>query len=354
MKALWKGREAALRFYSSYDAYCRAAIKFAAAFLTFTAVNAAFGYAVPMSGLLILIAAAFCSFLSSNVLIVLGAVFLERQFWGVSPEAALAGAVVILIWLLLYFSFLPGKGYAVAAAAVMLGVKLPFAVPVVCGLLMGPGAAAGILMGTAAYYLASDLGQKGQVSQEWGAEMLERLLERFHTLLLNQEMLVMIVVLLAVFFVVYLIRRIPVSYSWQIGILSGVLVYGLLLGMNRLLTGGEASLFDAAADLFLGILSSLAVCFFRFYPDYRRVQRLQFEDDDYYYYVKAVPKLKYEEDAPRPDEEEAPDRKERLNGENLPDMEVWTDEEWPAGEALPGQAGAFGKGRMSRKGEERE
>lgn len=31
--------------------------------------------------------------------------------------------------------------------------------------------------------------------------------------------------------------------------------------------------------------------FFLFHVDYKRTERLQFEDDEYYYYVKAVPKI---------------------------------------------------------------
>ena len=31
--------------------------------------------------------------------------------------------------------------------------------------------------------------------------------------------------------------------------------------------------------------------FFKFFVDYRRTEKVQFEDDEYYYYVKAVPKI---------------------------------------------------------------
>jgi len=34
--------------------------------------------------------------------------------------------------------------------------------------------------------------------------------------------------------------------------------------------------------------------FFRVVLDYTSVEHVQFEDDDYYYYVKAVPKVKYD------------------------------------------------------------
>ena len=35
----------------------------------------------------------------------------------------------------------------------------------------------------------------------------------------------------------------------------------------------------------------LAVEFFAFNLDYSRTEKVQFEDDEYYYYVKAVPKV---------------------------------------------------------------
>ena len=39
---------------------------------------------------------------------------------------------------------------------------------------------------------------------------------------------------------------------------------------------------------------ALVLKFFFFNVDYKRTEKVQFEDDDYYYYVKAVPKLQME------------------------------------------------------------
>ena len=39
-------------------------------------------------------------------------------------------------------------------------------------------------------------------------------------------------------------------------------------------------------------MAAYVVQFFRMSLDYTGVRKLQFEDDEYYYYVKAVPKLK--------------------------------------------------------------
>ena len=46
--------------------------------------------------------------------------------------------------------------------------------------------------------------------------------------------------------------------------------------------------------MIIGSVFSAAIAFvlqfFFFNLDYSRIERLQFEDDDYYYYVKAIPK----------------------------------------------------------------
>ena len=38
-------------------------------------------------------------------------------------------------------------------------------------------------------------------------------------------------------------------------------------------------------------LIALVMQFFQFNLDYARTEKVQFEDDEYYYYVKAVPKM---------------------------------------------------------------
>ena len=88
-----------------------------------------------------------------------------------------------------------------------------------------------------------------------------------------------------------LIRRLSVSHAWSIAIVSGVVILltAFFLGMS--LYGVSIS----ALPLFLGCtgagLLAALYQFFVFSVDYTRTEYTQFEDDDYYYYVKAVPKL---------------------------------------------------------------
>ena len=97
--------------------------------------------------------------------------------------------------------------------------------------------------------------------------------------------------LAAAVIVVFFIRRLETAHSWTIAIIAGnvMILFVLLFGDMQ---------FDTNLDLqkvFIGVGLSLIleflVEFFCFMVDYTRIESVQFEDDDYYYYVKAVPKV---------------------------------------------------------------
>ena len=52
---------------------------------------------------------------------------------------------------------------------------------------------------------------------------------------------------------------------------------------------------SSIGGVILGSLAAIAMAmvvqFFKFNLDYSRTEKVQFEDDEYYYYVKAVPKM---------------------------------------------------------------
>ena len=91
--------------------------------------------------------------------------------------------------------------------------------------------------------------------------------------------------------VVYLIKSLAVAYAWTIAIAAGVVVElaVVFFGNSRM----DVNL--SVGSMIVGILVSMVLAFvfefFVFAVDYTRTEYLQFQDDDYYYYVKAVPKV---------------------------------------------------------------
>ena len=100
---------------------------------------------------------------------------------------------------------------------------------------------------------------------------------------------------LAAFFitsmVVYLIRRQSINYAWRIALFVGNMTELVILIVGYILLDMTDQALWVLAGILLSVVVSLVLEFFFYNLDYSRVERVQFEDDEYYYFVKAVPKV---------------------------------------------------------------
>ncbi|MGN1171216.1 MAG: hypothetical protein ACI4SZ_06135, partial [Lachnospiraceae bacterium] len=110
-------------------------------------------------------------------------------------------------------------------------------------------------------------------------------------LLNNKMMLVTLVAFAAAVLTVYFVRRLQVDHAWTIAMVAGALVSVIILLAGDLKYDTNISIIETVigAAVSLGIVKILE--FFVFNVDYSRTEYVQFEDDEYYYYVKAVPKI---------------------------------------------------------------
>ena len=110
-------------------------------------------------------------------------------------------------------------------------------------------------------------------------------------ILSNKEMFVMVIAFAVTVILVYIIRRMNIDHAWTIAIIVGGLADILILLIGDLMYTTNISIIG----IILGSVVAFAVVkvlqFFVFNVDYARTERVQFEDDEYYYFVKAVPKV---------------------------------------------------------------
>ena len=91
--------------------------------------------------------------------------------------------------------------------------------------------------------------------------------------------------------VVFFIRRLETAHSWTIAIILGTVVELFVLLFGDMQYDTNIDLQKVFISVFLSLIIEFLVEFFCFMVDYTRIENVQFEDDDYYYYVKAVPKV---------------------------------------------------------------
>ena len=93
------------------------------------------------------------------------------------------------------------------------------------------------------------------------------------------------------FFIVYAIHRASMDHAWKIAIVVGIIANLVVVVAGDIVLGVHTSygmlVGGSVASLVIGLILEV----FYFSVDYSRSEKLQFEDDEYYYYVKAVPKL---------------------------------------------------------------
>ena len=90
--------------------------------------------------------------------------------------------------------------------------------------------------------------------------------------------------------VVYLISRTSADYSWRIGDAAGAAAYILIMILGGMFLNINISIGSVIIAGILAAVIGLVIEFAALGVDYSRSETTQFEDDEYVYYVKAVPK----------------------------------------------------------------
>lgn len=293
MTVLLELRESLKSFYTRYDIYITPLTKCIIAFITFSIINTNIGFMEKLNNpALAAIFALACSFLPKNAIIIIAAVFMTVHFYAVSLPVALVSLVFIVLMFLLYYRFSPKESYIVILTPAAFLLNIPFAVPIIGGLLGNPLTAVPVAFGTVLYYLMNCVKQNSSVIiNSEASNMLQTYTYIIDNIVNNKNMIVCILAFTATILVVYSLRRMSVDYSWSIAIILGattnvliMLICDYMLNINNSITG-------LIAGTLISIIIAFVVHFFAFNVDYTRTEHVQFEDDEYYYYVKAVPKI---------------------------------------------------------------
>ena len=142
-----------------------------------------------------------------------------------------------------------------------------------------------------AYFLTYIQNNASSLSSYEDADMISRIRLVVDGLLGNKAMFATIVVFAIVLILVYVIRRRQIDYAWTIAVITGGVAELVLLFITELTVGLDFSIIGMMFGCILSVLIGLFLQLFAFHVDYKRTENVQFEDDEYYYYVKAVPKV---------------------------------------------------------------
>ncbi|MGN1180962.1 MAG: hypothetical protein ACI4SD_07085 [Suilimivivens sp.] len=280
-------------FISKYEVYLKPLLKLVLALAALMMINGKIGYMPRLDNIsIVLMVALMCSFMPMNFIIFVAAAFIVLHMYALSLECAAITLVVFLVLFLLYFRFSPKDTLVVLLTPMSFMLGIPYVIPLTMGLIGTPASAISVGCGVVVTYLINYIADTASVlnSMETDdiATRIRFLIDGFMD---NKSMIMMIAAFAVTIIIVYLVRRLSVDYAWTIAIIAGALADVMILLIGDLLFDTNVSIIG----LIIGTVFSVAVAkiveFFAFHVDYSRTEKVQFEDDEYYYYVKAVPKI---------------------------------------------------------------
>ena len=280
-------------FYSRFEMLLIPVIRFTLSLVTFLIISRNVGFMNRLNSPVILVVLALaCSIMPYGIEVIIAGGLILSHISTVSIELTLILSVCMLMVAVLYYGFQPGDSYLLLITPIFYILKIPYAVPLLVGLSKTPVAAVPVGCGTFIYYILQYVKQNaGVLTNDASLDITQKYVQIMKSMISNKLMMLMIVACVTGVLVVYLIRRLSIDYAWMIAI-----VVGAIAQLTVIFIG--VYIFDVSApmvELLLGTLGSMLIAgiynFLIFSVDYSRTEYTQFEDDDYYYYVKAVPKL---------------------------------------------------------------
>ena len=293
MTSLLVFKEYLKKFYSSYEIFITPVLKFLLAGLSLLIINSSLGFMERInSTAIVLIVALMCSFLPAGFMLFFAALFILLHFYSLALEVAVVGLALFLVMFLMYFRFSPKDTLIVLLTPISFLLRIPYVMPITVGLAGTPASAVSVGCGTIIYYLVSYVSANATTLGAMDAgEATARFRMVIDSMLGSKAMLITVVAFAITVIVVYTIRRMSVDYSWTIAMIAGAITNVVILLLGDLLYDTQVSIVGVMVGSVVSVLLAKVLQFFVLNLDYSRTEKVQFEDDEYYYYVKAVPKI---------------------------------------------------------------
>ena len=292
MLQLLEIRERIKKFYQRYDAFLLPVVKFIFALIAFQTINKEIGYDARLKAVPIILGLSLLSaFTPSSIMVLIAAAMSVLHVYFISPILSVIIIAILMILYLLFARYTPKHGYVLLAMPVLYILKIPYLMPILLGLVSTPIAMVPTACGVIIYYVFQIIKTAVTMQVNISVEDIIQLYTYvIDTLIGSRQMIMTIVIFSLIIMVTYFIRKIPFNYAFEISILAGAFI-GILGFLISYLILDKS---DQILSMIIGTVISTALVyimhFFRLTLDYTGVEYAQFEDDVYYYYVKAVPK----------------------------------------------------------------
>lgn len=296
MEQLLIYRERFLKLLVSKGKYIQFLGRFLGGIILFYVVNQTYGQ-IHLLGqpFMILIMGLICVFVPTSVIFIMYHLIVLLNLFSISIEIAIVYLVLIGLYILIYQRMFVKQEILFLMTIGAFYFHIPAIMPLITGVFAGLIGLPAILMGGFFYYFAIVIQESLlQVGNGTVNAHLYNLVLQGTTR--NKELLLCLFVFVLVAAVVAGIRKLQASYGWYIAIFAGGVVYMLVMLIGGYFVNSDVNIISEILMILLCIAIVMLGQFLYNVIDYTREENFEFEDEEYYYYVKAIPKISVAEE----------------------------------------------------------
>lgn len=291
MSNLFVWKEQMQRFYSKNSRYIDKALQFILGIVTFAVIGSNVGFMKAAAQPIVTLALGVISaFIPLILLVTIAAVLILVHLYALSAGVVIVTAAIFLIMFIFYFRFTPKRALIVLLTPIAFVFKVPYIIPIVFGLVGTPIYVVPVLCGTVVYFLLNFV-KSNSAAITSAKGLLDQITVFAQQALKNKEMWITAAAFVITLLVVYSIRRLSVNNAWKAAIIVGAVVDGAIMVVGDIVLNVHVGYMELIIGSIVAAVIALVLEFFVFSVDYSRTEHMQFEDDEYYYYIKAVPKI---------------------------------------------------------------
>ncbi len=280
--------------YTRYSRYIDRVCRFLLALLTFVYINNNIGFSTMLANPLVtVVVSIICTFLPTVITMLFAIGMILVHLYSVSLGLAIVSAALFLVIYAAYLRYASGKSVVILVMLIASMFKVPVVVPIALGLIGGPEYILAVSFGTIITYtidyVKSYTTLIGTVAE---TGVMEQITAYAQQLFSNKAMWITVISYGLVLLIVYYLRRLEVDHAWKVAIAAGALSHIIVVSLGNVMLDSAVGYGPVIISSIVAAILALVIEFFMFSVDYTRTEYLQFDDDEYYYYVKAVPKMK--------------------------------------------------------------
>ena len=269
-------------------------VRFVVSFLTLFAIRTNFGFnSMLTTWYFVALFSVVCAFLPLRIMLFALAAYCIVQIFTMSAGIGIVAVILLAIMYIIYFRFEKKMAYVIILIPLLCIIRLPILIPLVLAVSMPSVSVVCAMFGIFTYYFLHYLHMNTAMLQgfESGNEIAKMSVTLEGVFGYNELWYTMLCIAI-VFAATFLMKKIRVNASNQLAIALGSGIYLILTIICNLAyeTMTYSRLLWFVIGTVISCIVAMIISTIVLPLDYNRTEFIEFEDEEYKYYVRAVPK----------------------------------------------------------------